>query len=90
MIYEVLKKCNISYEEECHEKVFTVEEAEKLSLSIDGVGCKNLFLKDEKGHFYLVFMKDQKRANLTNIALPSPIQMPDKILLLKYVNIVIN
>lgn len=68
MIYDVLKQLNICYEEECHVPVYTVEEAEQLNLKLDGIGCKNLFLKDEKGHYYLVFMMDNKRADLKGIA----------------------
>ncbi|MBQ8132216.1 MAG: prolyl-tRNA synthetase associated domain-containing protein [Bacilli bacterium] len=68
MIYEVLNQLNIPYEEMKHIPVYTVEEAESLHLTIDGVGCKNLFLKNEKGSYYLVFMADDKRADLKKIA----------------------
>lgn len=68
MIYDVLKELNINYEEEYHIPVYTVEEANQVSIKIDGVGCKNLFLKDDKGNYYLVFMLDSKRADLKSIA----------------------
>ena len=68
MIYDVLRDLNIKYEEEYHIPVYTVDEANKLSIKIDGVGCKNLFLKDDKSDYYLVFMLDSKRADLKKIA----------------------
>ncbi len=62
-IYKVLSSLNIKYEEVCHEKVFTIEEANKINISIEGIECKNLFLKSKDKYFLLV-LKDDKRADL--------------------------
>lgn len=67
-IYELLNSLNINYEEEEHIKVYTVEEAESLDFKIEGIGCKNLFLKDNKNNYYLVVMVDSKRCNLKKLS----------------------
>lgn len=51
-VIEVLKKLNIEYEIIEHAPVYTVEEAENIENMIDGVGCKNLFLKDKNNRYF--------------------------------------
>lgn len=68
-IYEVLEKLKINYDEIEHPAVYTVEEANRLERMLEGVGCKNLFLTDKKGHYYLYILKDDKRADLKDLAL---------------------
>lgn len=68
-IYEVLDKLEIKYEEIEHLAVYTVEEANKIENMLDGIGCKNLFLTDKKGHYYLYVLKDNKKADLKSLAL---------------------
>lgn len=68
-LYEVLKSLNISYDEIEHEAVFTVNEANSLKEKIDGIGCKNLFLTDKKGNYFLYLLIDEKRANLKDLAI---------------------
>ena len=63
-IYEVLDKYQISYQEVTHPKVMTVDEMKKLSIPLKGVGCKNLFLTDHKGKYFLVVLEENKRADL--------------------------
>ncbi len=65
-LYDLLKKLNISYEEVEHEAVYTIEEADQLQISLKGVECKNLFLKD-KHHFYLYMLEEHKMANLKEL-----------------------
>lgn len=69
MIYNLLKKLNIDYDEIEHKAVYTIEETlkENITSKIDGIECKNLFLKN-KEHYYLVFMEANKRANLKEIS----------------------
>lgn len=67
-IYKVLSDLNISYEEEEHDKVYTVEEADNLELRIKGYECKNLFLKDNKKNYYLVVMDAHKTIRLNDLA----------------------
>ena len=63
-IYEVLDKLNIEYKEVEHKKVFTSEQAEYIKEMIEGMGVKNLFLKN-KGNYYLYLINDDKKADLT-------------------------
>ncbi len=65
-LYGLLKKLNISYDEVEHEAVYTIEEADQLNLSLEGVECKNLFLKD-KHHFYLYMVDEHKQTNLKEL-----------------------
>lgn len=66
-IYEILDTLNINYKEEKHVKVYTVEEAVNADISLDGIGCKNLFLKD-KHNYYLVLMLDSKKCDLKQLS----------------------
>jgi len=61
-----LAKHNISYKLHKHPAVFTVEQSKKEPAiqGIPGVRTKSLFLKDEKGKFYLVSMAGEKRLNI--------------------------
>ena len=60
-IYEVLDKYQISYQEVTHPKVMTVDEMKKLSIPLKGVGCKNLFLTDHKGKYFLVVLEENNK-----------------------------
>ena len=46
-LYEKLKELEIEIERQEHEAVFTIEEILKLDVRLDGVGLKNLFVKDK-------------------------------------------
>lgn len=63
-VLDLLNKLGIVYEKVDHKAVFTSDEAQFIKNSIDGVGVKNLFLKDNKGKFYVLIMPDLKRADL--------------------------
>ena len=60
---EYLKDNNISYSIYRHPASFTVQESKKLVKNVPGVHTKNLFLKDEKGRFYLICIEAEKRIN---------------------------
>lgn len=66
-VIEVLKKLNIEYEIIEHAPVYTVEEAENIENMIDGVGCKNLFLKDKNNTYFLYVLNSQKKADLKSL-----------------------
>lgn len=66
-IYDILDKLKISYEEISHEAVFTVEEANAIEQQIKGLGCKNLFLTNKKGKYYIYVLEDSKQANLKEL-----------------------
>ena len=66
-LYEVLDKLNIKYKEIEHEPVFTIEQAQFIKENIDGIGCKNLFLTNKKGNYYLIVLNENKKANIKEI-----------------------
>lgn len=68
-IYDILKELDIRYEEIEHKDIYTAEEAlqENIANRIDGIGCKNLFVKS-KNKYYLIFIKAEKRAELKLVA----------------------
>jgi Ala-tRNA(Pro) deacylase len=55
-VYNKLNELGIKYEAVEHEAVFTIADIDKAGTFADGVGCKNLFLRDASGkrHFLLV------------------------------------
>ncbi len=67
-VFKILKALDIEYQLINHPAAFTVEDMDKLNLNQYGTGCKNLFLRDDKGkrHFLLVLDKD-KKADLKKI-----------------------
>ena len=66
-IEKILNELNIKYEEITHEPLYTVQDAKIIKGKIKGLGCKNLFLKDKK-HYYLLILREDKRANLKELA----------------------
>lgn len=62
--YKTLEKLNISYKEVEHKKVMTSKEAEFIKDMIEGIGVKNLFLKSDKGGYFLVLTPDNKKVDL--------------------------
>lgn len=68
-VHRPLEKLEIHYEEIEHQAIYSVEDAtrEKIPDRIDGLECKNLFVKS-KNHYYLIFMIAKKSASLKAIA----------------------
>ena len=67
MLFEILDKLEIKYELLEHGAVYTVDEAKKLDNMLEGIGCKNLFLTNKKGKYFLVMIHEDKRANIKEI-----------------------
>ncbi len=67
MLFEILNKLEIKYELLEHEAVYTVDEAKELDNMLEGIGCKNLFLTNKKGKYFLVMIHEDKRANIKEI-----------------------
>ncbi len=67
-VFKVLNALNIDYQLINHPAAFTVEDMDKMDMNRYGDGCKNLFLRDDKGkrHFLVVLHKD-KNADLKSI-----------------------
>lgn len=61
-VYAVLKELKIPFKKYEHNQIFTIEEANKLEINIEGQHCKNLFLRNRKGNkHYLVIVDEWKK-----------------------------
>lgn len=69
-IYEVLKELDIVYEEVSHKAIYSYEDAlkENIASRIDGIECKNLFVKS-KTKYYLIFIEANKKADLKALSI---------------------
>ena len=67
MLFEVLDKLEIKYDMLEYDAVYTVDEAKQVDSCMDGIGCKNLFLTNKKGKYFLVMIHEDKRANIKEI-----------------------
>ena len=67
-LFSFLDGIGIQHQTTRHPPLFTVEEARDWHDKIPGTSCKNLFLKDKTGQFWLVVMPAEKRADLKGIA----------------------
>lgn len=69
-IMDILDEKKISYECIEHEPVYTVDEIQEKNLwhHEDGIGAKNLFLRDGSGkRHFLVVIQDDKQADLKQV-----------------------
>jgi Ala-tRNA(Pro) deacylase len=66
-LLKYLEARGIKYKLHEHPAVFTVAESEKMLKEKPYFHTKSLFLKDEKGNFYLVCMNAHKRLNIRNL-----------------------
>ena len=63
-LFALLDRLEIEHGTVEHPPFFTVEEGRCWHDKIPGLHCKNLFLKDEKGKFWLALLPAEKRADL--------------------------
>ena len=67
-VYEVLGRLRIAYTRHEHPPVFTVEQAEQHWTDIEGLHCKNLFLRNKRGNrHYLVVAPTSKKVDLRRL-----------------------
>ncbi len=67
-VYDKLNELGITYEVVDHPCANTIEEIDKLGIFKDGVGCKNLFLRDGSGkRHFLVVAAEHKEVDLKSI-----------------------
>ena len=66
-LYEILERLEIPIKEVEHPKVYTVEDIKSFHLEIEGIGSKNLFLKDKKGSYILVILQEDKKADFKKL-----------------------
>ena len=86
-LLKLLKDLNINYQIIEHEPVYTVKEAQKINLKIEGFGCKNLFLKSNKKYYLLISLDDEilnlneisKKLNLKKFSFASVKELEEKL-----------
>ena len=67
-VYEFLKRLGISFVEHIHPPVYTVEEANQHWKNIEGLHCKNIFLRDKRGRqHFLVIMPSYKNVDMKKL-----------------------
>ena len=70
IVLDTLNELNIEYEMFEHQAVYTVDEIEDSDLwnHENGIGAKNLFLRDGSGkHHFLVIIREDKQADLKKV-----------------------
>ena len=63
-----LDELGVSHATVDHPPVFTVEEARRLRGDLPGGHCKSLFLRNKKGRMWLVVLREDRRADLAQLA----------------------
>jgi Ala-tRNA(Pro) deacylase len=67
-LYQRLDELGVRHTTFEHAPVFTVEEAKSLRGALAGGHTKNLFLKDKKGGFWLVVLREHVRVDLKGLS----------------------
>lgn len=89
-LFEYLSQLGINTTTVEHEPLFTVEQADKIALSITGGHIKNLFLKDDKKQFWLLIAEAHAKVDLKKVgqALNAPkLRFTDADLLWQYLGV---
>ena len=66
-LYKKLEELNIEIEKQEHEAVHTIEEILNLDVRLDGMGLKNLFVKDKFDNRYMIVVEENKRVDLKKL-----------------------
>lgn len=66
-LYNKLKQLEIQIEKQTHDAVYTIEEILKLDVRLDGMGLKNLFVKDRFDNRYMIVVEENKRVDLKQL-----------------------
>lgn len=67
-LYEMLAALHIDTDEVEHDPVTTVEAAQFVKTLIDGIGVKNLLLRNSRDDYYLAMLDESKRADIKELA----------------------
>ena len=69
-ILEILDALGINFQILEHEAVFTVDQSRQLRIfeKLGGQPCKNLFLRNKRGEFFLLTLPADKKADLKSVA----------------------
>ncbi|WP_025897255.1 prolyl-tRNA synthetase associated domain-containing protein [Sneathiella glossodoripedis] len=66
-LFRRLDQLGITYKTHHHQAVFTVEEAQTVSRTLEGGHSKNLFLKDKKDELYLLVCLEDTKVDLKEL-----------------------
>ena len=58
-LFSVLDSLNIKYECIKHEPIYTIEEAKNIKNMLNGIGCKNLFVKGSNNYLLVILHEDK-------------------------------
>lgn len=69
-VFKFLEELGIKFQTLEHEAVYTVEESRRLRIfeKLSGLACKNLFLRNKRGEYFLLTLLANKRADLKLVA----------------------
>lgn len=69
-VFKFLEELGIKFQTLEHEVVYTVEESQRLRIfeKLSGLACKNLFLRNKRGEYFLLTLLANKRADLKLVA----------------------
>ena len=69
-VFKFLDGLGIKFQTLEHEAVYTVEESRRLKIfeKLSGQACKNLFLRNKRGEYFLLTLPADKRADLKLVA----------------------
>lgn len=68
-LLDELTSLGIEHVVEHHQPIFTMADSDGLALSLEGVRCKNLLLRDRKDNHYLVMTAAEKSVDLSGLSL---------------------
>lgn len=66
-LYQKLDELGIEIERQEHEAVYTIEEILNLDVRLNGMGLKNLFVKDRFENRYMIVVEENKRVDLKKL-----------------------
>lgn len=66
-LFAFLEQLGIAVRTTAHRAVFTVQEGQDIKKNIPGAHTKNLFLKDKKGHYFLVTLAGHAVVDLKHL-----------------------
>jgi len=66
-LFALFDRWGIAHSTVTHPPLFTVEQGREWHPKIPGLHCKNLFLRDDKGRYWLALLPADKRADLNRL-----------------------
>lgn len=68
-VYDALNQLKIPYTRYEHTAAYTIQDLDDMNLAMEGLHCKNLFIRNDSGNMhYLVLVSQEKRADLKNLS----------------------